>query len=203
MDRFYGQRMSAEQLERIQAYYAVTPMCDLPLWAIGLRLIAAEQEAVLGFAYPWDFGLTRDYDDLRAARLERGRPFESWPGLWDRLNERRRILLTYEHPPHILGLSLPQPSSSAPMAPPQDSRRSRSSSMRRSAPMAPLQDTRRTRSRSMRRSSSMRRSTPMGPPQDTRRTRSRSMRRSTSSSSFGIRRRGPRGRGSYPDAEDL
>lgn len=112
MDRFYGQRMSPQQLERIRTYYRLTRTCDLPLWSIGLRLLDADQESTIGFAYPWDFGLVRDYDDLLEARLVRSCPFMTWPGLWDRLARRRAILLTYQHPPHQLGLISPSQSMS-------------------------------------------------------------------------------------------
>ena len=104
MDRFYGQDMTSDQLDRIREYYEATPICDLPLWAIALRLVATCEECAMGFAYPWDFGLVRDYDDLVAAR---GSPIPVWPGLWERLDHRRRVLLAYSHPPHELGLTLP------------------------------------------------------------------------------------------------
>jgi len=71
------------------------------------------RESSKGFAYPWDFGLVRDYDDLLEARVGRSCPFEIWPDLWARLSRRREIQLTYEHPPHALGLNSPRPSMSS------------------------------------------------------------------------------------------
>jgi len=110
IDRFYGQRMTEVQLRRIRKYYLELPSCDVPLWAIGLRLLVHGRESSKGFAYPWDFGLLRDYDDLLEARIGRSCPFEIWPELWARLNRRREILLAYEHPPHLLGLNTPRSS---------------------------------------------------------------------------------------------
>ena len=113
IDRFYGQRMSEDQLQLIRKYYMELPSCDVPLWAIGLRLLVHNRESSKGFAYPWDFGLVRDYDDLLEARVGRSCPFEMWPDLWARLSRRREIQLTYEHPPHLLGLNSPRPSMSS------------------------------------------------------------------------------------------
>ena len=104
--------MTEVQLRRIRKYYLELPSCDVPLWAIGLRLLVHNRESSKGFAYPWDFGLLRDYDDLLEARIGRSCPFEMWPDLWARLNRRREILLAYEHPPHLLGLNTPRSSMS-------------------------------------------------------------------------------------------
>ena len=129
----------------------------------------------MGYAYSWDFGLTRDYDELIAARHERVRPFQPWPGLWGRLQRRRHILLDYEHPPHALGLTSPD-TLPDPIVRQQDARRSRTMLETLPEPIVRQQDARRSRSRSM---------------------------RSSSSSSYGFRRRGPRSRAPYPDDEDL
>jgi len=128
IDRFYGQSMPTEQLRRIHMYFVNTPICDLPLWAIGLHLISTRQELVMGFAYSWDFGLEQDFEDLIEARCGRARPFRFWGDLWDRLQQRRRVLLVYRHPPHSLGLCAPTPIAS--MAATQRAR-SRSRSTRR------------------------------------------------------------------------
>ena len=107
VDRFYGQFMDDDQLERIRKYYVTTPPCERPLWSVGLYLIAIGAECRLGFALPWDFGLVRDYDDLLDRRRYRSCPFRQWPGLWYRLSLRRQTLLSYESPPHQLGLVSP------------------------------------------------------------------------------------------------
>ena len=180
IDRFYGQTMPIEQLRRIRMYFVNTPICDLPLWAIGLHLISTRQEAVMGFAYSWDFGLVQDFDDLIEARYVRGRPFCFWANLWDRLQQRRRVLLSYQHPPHSLGLRAPTPIAS--MAPTQ---RARSRSTRR--PMVAPQAI----------SPSIRRS--VSPSRET----SRSGSISSSSPPCVRRRRGPRGPAVYPDDHDL
>jgi len=148
VDRFYGQSMPAEQLERIRMYYDNTPICDLPLWAIGLYLISTRQELIMGFSYQWDFGLSQDFDDLFEARCGRGRVFTFWADLWERLQQRRRVLLSYQHPPHRLGLRAPTPVGTM-----IATQRARSRSMRRhvAAPRAKALAKQRARSRSMRR----------------------------------------------------
>ena len=108
MDRFYGQRMSEEQMDRIRRYYVQTPACDRPLWAIGLSLLARDRETIKGFALPWDFGLVRDYDDLLDRRYRRECPFQCMRWLWYRLDCRRERLLTYRPPPHALGMITPR-----------------------------------------------------------------------------------------------
>ena len=107
VDRFYGQVITQQQRERIQSYYDKTPACDRPLWAIGLCLLETRKEHCLGFAYPWDFGLVRDYDDLMDRRYERTCPFKHYPDIWKRLDRRRRIMLGYAMPRHILGVVPP------------------------------------------------------------------------------------------------
>ena len=107
MDRFYGQDMPRSQLNRIRRYYEQTHPCELPLWAVGLYLIASGKECDQGLAYSWDFGIVQDYDELLSRRYVREVPFRVWPGLWDRLAERRQRLLHYEYPCHELGLRAP------------------------------------------------------------------------------------------------
>ena len=115
MDRFVGQNMCGPQLERIRRYYIVTPPSQRPLWSIGLDLISGEKEQILGFAYPWDFGLRRDYEDFLEARVDKEVPFREWPLLWQRLEARRLRLADYEHPPHELGLISPLPAPGVPI----------------------------------------------------------------------------------------
>ena len=106
MDRFYGQHMSQQQIDRIRMYYVATLPCDVPLWANALFLLVLNQECHCGRAYSWDFGLVRDYDDLMEARYDPWTcPFHVWHGLWDRLSRRRSLLENYRHPPHELGVN--------------------------------------------------------------------------------------------------
>ena len=115
VDRFYGQRLSPDQIERIKYYYVRTKTCDLPLWAIGLSLIFRGLECRAGYAYPWDFGLIKDYDELKELRVDRIFPMSEFSGLWRRLHDRRTFLVGYRHPPHLLGVNEPEP---APAPPP-------------------------------------------------------------------------------------
>ena len=107
MDRFYGQVMSSEQLDRIRWYFDRTPQAERPLWAIGLYLLVHRRESQCGYAYPWDFGIARDYDDLLERRFDRGCPFSTYPMVWERLQRRRERMIGYVHPPHILGVTMP------------------------------------------------------------------------------------------------
>ena len=122
VDRFYGQAMSRDQLDRIWRYYNGTARCDRPLWAIGLYLLELREECSLGLALPWDFGLVRDYDDLVAARRGRQCPFRLYPQIWERLHQRRSVLLDYVFQPHILHhMVVPEefpPGPAEPMEPP-------------------------------------------------------------------------------------
>ena len=107
-DRFYGQRMTPAQLTRIRFYFALLPACDIPVWAMGLSLLERELEHCQGYALPWDFGISRDRDDLLSRRLV-GQgpfpcPFEDYPHLWERLQLRRRRMLCYRYPSHELGV---------------------------------------------------------------------------------------------------
>ena len=102
VDRFYGQRMSDDQVVRIRDYYRREPVCDRPLWAHALRLLEQGNEAECAYAYPWDFGLARDYDDLLDRRAVRECPFDFYPGLWARLQRRRQAMFHYPYPQHPL-----------------------------------------------------------------------------------------------------
>ena len=61
----------------------------------------------MGWALPWDFGIVQDYDYLLDHRCAREVPFAVWPDLWRRLRSRRSAMISYRHPPHVLGLCPP------------------------------------------------------------------------------------------------
>ena len=117
VDRFYGQLMSDGQIRRIRNYYAATPACDRPLWAHALRVLQQCNEGHCGYAYPWDFGLVRDYKDLVARRLWPLCPFEVYPNLWVRLGRRREFLVHYPYPTHALLIQDLSPAGSHPSPP--------------------------------------------------------------------------------------
>ena len=108
VDRFYGQRLYSTQIDRIRRYYNHTPICEVPVWAIGLFLIDSDLEKRQGYAYPWDFGLVGDYDHVKQLRVDRSFPCSEYPGLWRRLRERHAVLRRYRHPPHALGVNAPR-----------------------------------------------------------------------------------------------
>ena len=92
VDRFYGQTLSQDQMERFGMYWAAAEWWDMPLWAIALVLLEGRQECILGMAYPWDFGLQQDQSMLRMLRRQDELPFDSYPALWDRLLGRRQTM---------------------------------------------------------------------------------------------------------------
>ena len=93
VDRWFGQAMKASQVARIKMYYQLAEICDVPLWAHGLRFYAMRQESCCGYALSWDFGLLADLQLLLPMRKHGGRPFMWWGNLWQRLELRREHLL--------------------------------------------------------------------------------------------------------------
>ena len=96
VDRFYGQRMSQEQLDRIRFYDEHTQRQDLPLWVYGVRY-AASRGATASFTMgdsfmPWDYGLDADCRQMCRMRCDGRVPFDAWTQLWDRLGKRRAEL---------------------------------------------------------------------------------------------------------------
>ena len=91
VDRFYGQRMGREQIERIKTYYNEAPRCDRPMWSHALYWYVSERGSFDD--YPYDFGLEQDWKSVCMFRVPSKQPFEWAPRLWDRI-EQRRIRLT-------------------------------------------------------------------------------------------------------------
>ena len=56
----------------------------------------------MGFAYSWDFGIRTDLRELMDRRYDHSCPFETYEGLWDRLEARRERLQLYRYPSHEL-----------------------------------------------------------------------------------------------------
>ena len=114
-DRFYGQAMSRRQLSRIGRYWDAEPICQRPVWAIGLFLIRMRQETFYGLALPWDFGLMRDREQLELFHFDRRCPFEGchMDFLWIRLHRRYRVMLhlRYKSSLYYLPLALQRPES--------------------------------------------------------------------------------------------
>ena len=89
VDRWFGQVMTAEQLQIIHEYSIRALICDLHQWLYGLRFIVPESESRLfGWYLQWDYGLSMDIELLcrhRGGWL----PFEFMPHLWTILEVRR------------------------------------------------------------------------------------------------------------------
>ena len=99
VDRFYGQRMGREQIERIKTYYNEAPRCDRPMWSHALYWYVSERGSFDD--YPYDFGLEQDWKSVCMFRVPSKQPFEWAPHLWDRIKQRRIRLMTpvYRAPP--------------------------------------------------------------------------------------------------------
>ena len=94
VDRWHGQAMSTEQIVRIREYHDQTPFYEVPTWVYGLRFAMLNKCYLTDTYLPWGYGLTGDCDLL--CRHRRGRlPFFFMPGLWDRLEVRKRALSTW------------------------------------------------------------------------------------------------------------
>ena len=100
-------------MARVQWYYERTPPCDVPVWVHALRwYLKLDTEAEYDH-FPADFGLAQDWDSVFMTRGGQ-RPFAWAPGLWPRIEHRRRRLRmmrdTRRAPPQL----------PAPMYPPLD-----------------------------------------------------------------------------------
>ena len=107
VDRFYGQRLSGEQKQKLLALFDDTPPNERPVWSVGLYLLHHEREHYCGFCYEWDFGLLCDMHTLSKIRRYPNN-FDLYPGLRERLDFRRQAMIHYDLPPHApLGYLLP------------------------------------------------------------------------------------------------
>ena len=95
VDRFYGQALSQDQLERFQLYWSAAEWWNLPAWAIALHLLEAHQECYRGMAYPWDFGLLQEQTMICLLRGRFELPFEPYPSFLDRLMQRRHVMIDF------------------------------------------------------------------------------------------------------------
>ena len=93
VDRFYGQPMSEEQVNRIKSYHDHTPWHEVPVWVYALRFSQSLKTSfVIDYYFPWDYGLSTDCQLLCRYRVGGRMPFESMPGLWERLHRHRTHL---------------------------------------------------------------------------------------------------------------
>ena len=93
MDRFYGQRLSDDQIARIYRYVQVTPRQDIPLWVYGIRYATTQGESseynMADSFLPWDYGLVADCRNMCRMRCDGRYPFTPWEELWNSLEMRR------------------------------------------------------------------------------------------------------------------
>ena len=90
VDRFFGQVMSDEQIQRIRVYYERTEPMDRPVWARGLYWYCTRKGSFEDC--PYDFGLEQDWKTVRMFRVYSRQPFQWAPHLWDRIAQRRERL---------------------------------------------------------------------------------------------------------------
>ena len=70
VDRWYGQDMPVEQLERIKKYYKETHSRDKPVWAYALRWFYAQEPLGMYPMFQWDFGIWQDALSLQRGRIQ-------------------------------------------------------------------------------------------------------------------------------------
>ena len=92
VDRWYGQDVPQRVVTRVQWYYDNTPPCDVPLFVHALRWYLKRDAEGEYDHFPADFGLAQAWDSVYMARGGQ-RPFDWAPGLWTRVEHRRRRLL--------------------------------------------------------------------------------------------------------------
>ena len=93
VDRWYGQQMSQQQIERIRGYYWDTAELERPVWAKALWWYCTGAHPEIYRDCGWDFGL---WSDLQAVvwrrKVQDWRPFRWSESLWERMAERRSCL---------------------------------------------------------------------------------------------------------------
>ena len=92
VDRFYGQDMPVEQLDRIKKYYNETHPRDKPVWAYALKWFYAQDELGMYARFEWDFGIWQD-----ALSLQRGRIHDRLPFVWASVTTQDGSVLTLPH----------------------------------------------------------------------------------------------------------
>ena len=92
VDRFYGQDMPVEQLDRIKKYYNETHPRDKPVWAYALKWFYAQDELGMYARFEWDFGIWQD-----ALSLQRGRIQDRLPFVWASVTTKDGSVLTLPH----------------------------------------------------------------------------------------------------------
>lgn len=107
VDRWFGQAMSPESVNRIRDYWQSGPVeLNRPLWACGLCALEGGHEHRGGLAYPWDYGLEADQAMLKMLRGGE-LPFDLYPHLWERLHRRRYVLSRSIVGTSVLGYTVP------------------------------------------------------------------------------------------------
>ena len=97
VDRWFGQSMTREQVDRIATYYEDTPHGEVPQWVHGLLWMTRGEQWIGAVCLQWDYGLEMDQHMLRVRR--RGSlPFEVMDGLWAAMHTRRVHLRAFAAP---------------------------------------------------------------------------------------------------------
>ena len=92
IDRWYGQTMKPEQVQKINWYLGQTQFYAVPPWVFGLRYATTNKRCLSEMCLPWGYGLDSDCELLSRYRLDRQLPFACMPGLLDKLDARKKDL---------------------------------------------------------------------------------------------------------------
>ena len=85
--------MAQYDVNRVNLYYNITPISDIPTWAHGMKWYYNPQAEQTQFDnFPADFGIEEDWLAVRAERKSWRTPFAWAKNLWPRIEERKRRL---------------------------------------------------------------------------------------------------------------
>ena len=107
VDRWYGQCMTEEQVERVLQYVRKTALCDMPTWCQGLMwyVTSAPADAEKYRSFPADFNINQDWDSVRMYRKDKHRPFYWCPDFWRRVLRRRVAMQQRERQERMQGIT--------------------------------------------------------------------------------------------------
>ena len=90
VDRFFGQRMTETQIERVMWYYERTCESERPMWSHALRWYIKGEDLYSDLQA--DFGIDQDWKTLSQFRKHKALPFSWAPRFWERISKRSQML---------------------------------------------------------------------------------------------------------------
>ena len=90
VDRFYGQRMTETQIERVMWYYERTCESERPMWSHALRWYIKGEDLYSDLQA--DFGIDQDWNTVSMFRKHKALPFSWAPRFWERISKRSQML---------------------------------------------------------------------------------------------------------------